>query len=192
MSATMGCEVGEMQPAAWMTQPSWFLVAGLPWPEGHDADMAEAAIAIAPDITKAARHVGPDGMPVPLGHDLALMLDAGSQCAAAIGKRVVFLSDITRWLADNGLNWERAGVDFPTAQDELEHQALGLFVTVSRTAYTILCSNTASLTIYNTSGTTTEISPGERDQLRASLEAVLNADWPPYVTKALAAANHAA
>lgn len=192
MSATMGCEVGTMQPATWMTEPSWFLVAGLPWPDGHDADLAEAAVAIAPDLTKAARPVGNDGKPVPLGHDLALMLDVGSQCAATLGKRVVLLSDITRWLADNGLNWERVGVDFPAAQDDLEHQPLGLLATVSRRAHTILCSTTASLTIYNTSGHTTEISPDEREQLRASFEAVLNADWPPYVTKVLAAAKPAA
>ncbi len=33
-----------MQPATWMTAPSWFLVAGLPWPEDHaDAEVAEAA-----------------------------------------------------------------------------------------------------------------------------------------------------
>jgi hypothetical protein len=59
---------------------------------------------------------------------------------AALGKRVVFLSDITRWLADIGLSWERMGVNFATAQDELEHQARGLFVMVSRRAYSILRS----------------------------------------------------
>jgi hypothetical protein len=25
-----------IQPALWMTDPSWFLVAGLPWPEDQD------------------------------------------------------------------------------------------------------------------------------------------------------------
>ncbi len=90
-----------MQPAAWMTEPAWFLVAGLLWPEDQaDAGLAEAAFAIAPEVTKVARPVGADGNPVPLGRDLALMLDAGSRCAYALGKRVVFLADITRWLAD--------------------------------------------------------------------------------------------
>jgi hypothetical protein len=44
------------------------------------------------------------------------MMDAGSRCAAALGKRVIFLSDITLWLSDIGLSWERVGVDFATAQ----------------------------------------------------------------------------
>jgi hypothetical protein len=60
--------------------------------------------AIASSVTQALRPVGPDGEPVPLGRDFALMLDAGSRCAAALGKRVLFLSDITRWLADIGLS----------------------------------------------------------------------------------------
>jgi hypothetical protein len=115
-----------MQPAAWMTSPSWFLVTGLPWPEDHAEDeVAEAAFAIAPEVTQAVRPAEPGGEPSPLGHDLALMLDAGSRCAAALGKRVIFLSDITRWLTDIGLSWERIGVDFPPRRLSLNssHQA---------------------------------------------------------------------
>jgi hypothetical protein len=117
-------DVFVMRPAPWMTDPSWFLVTGLPWPEDQaGAEIAEAAFAIAPAVTQAVRPVGPGGKPVPLGHDLARMLDAGSRCAAALGKRVVFLSDITRWVADNALDWERIGVDFAAAQNELEQQS---------------------------------------------------------------------
>ena len=182
-----------MQPATWMTDPSWFLVTGLPWPEDHpDADLAEAAFAIAPHVTQAVRPAGPDGEPVPLGHDLALMLDAGSRCAAALGKRMIFLSDITRWLTDIGLSWERVGVDFPTAQSELEQQSPGLFITISQRAYSILCSTAANLTIYHTSGSVVEVSPEERELVRASFEATLDADWPGYIRKALATAQPAA
>jgi hypothetical protein len=188
-----GEECPLMQPATWMTDPSWFLVTGLPWPEDHaDSEMAEAAFAIAPYVTQAVRSAGPDGKPIPLGRDLSLMLDAGSRCAAALGKRVLFVSDITRWLADIGLGWERIDVDFPTAQDELEHQSPGLFLTVSSRAYTILCSTTPNLTIYYTSGDTAEIPPEERELVRASLEERLDADWPGYITKALANALPAA
>src|SRR5437763_12046829 len=115
-----------MQPATWMTNPSWFLVTGLPWPEDQaDAEVAEAAFAVAPYVTQAVRPVGQDGEPVRLGRDLALMLDAGSRCAAALGQRVLFLSGITLWLADIGLGWERIGVGFSAAQDELEQQGIG-------------------------------------------------------------------
>ena len=194
MSVTMaGEDVWTMQPAPWMTDPSWFLVTGLPWPEDQtDADVAEAAFAIVPPVTQVVRPVGPEGEPVRLGHDLALMLEAGARCAAALGKRVIFLSDITSWLADDGSNWERIGVDFSTAQNELEQQSLGLLVGVSRKAYTILCSTAPHVTIYYTSGRRAEIPPEERELLRASFEARLHADWPGYITQALASAQPAA
>jgi len=186
-------DVPVMQPATWMTDPSWFLVTGLPWPEDQDdAQVAEAAVAIAPHVSQMARPVGPDGKPVPLGRDLALMLDAGSRCATALGKRVIFLSDITRWLADIGLSWDRIGVDFPIAQNELERQAVGLCLELSQRAYTILCSTDRNLSVHYTDGSKTEIPPEERELLRARFEVALNASWPGYVTQALAKAQPAA
>jgi hypothetical protein len=182
-----------MQPATWMTDPSWFLVTGLPWPEDQsDADVAEAAFAIAPYVTQAVRPAGRDGQPVPLGRDLALMLDAGSRCAAALGKRVLFLSEITRWLADIDLSWDRIGVDFETAQNELEQQAIGMYLALSQRAYTTLCSASRMLTIHDTSGRIAEIRPEDRELVRARLEEALDARWPGYVTKALADAQPAA
>jgi hypothetical protein len=188
-----GKDVAVMQAEAWMTEPSWFLVAGLPWPEDQAiAGMAEAAFAIAPAVTQAVRPVGADGKPVPLGRDLALVLDAGSQCAARLGKRVIFLSDITLWLSDIGRSWERIGVNFPAAQDELEQQKTGLFVTVSRRAHMILCSAAHSLTIYCTDGNVAEVAPEERELVRAGFDSRMNADWPAYVTAALANVQPAA
>jgi hypothetical protein len=182
-----------MQPETWMTNPSWFLVTGLPWPEDQpEAEVAEAAFAIAPQVTQAVRPAGPDGKPVPLGRDLAVMLDAGSRCAAALGKRVLFLSDSTRWLADSGLNWDRIGVDFETAQNELEQQAIGMYLAMSQRAYSIVCSASRTLTIHYTSGLIAEVLPEERELVRAKLEEALDARWPGYVTKALANAQPAA
>jgi hypothetical protein len=169
-----------------MTDPSWFLVTGLPWPEDpSDTDVAEAAFAIAPYVTQAVRPAGRDGQPVPLGRDLAMMLDAGSRCAAALGKRVLFLSDVTRWLADIGLSWDRIGVHFETAQNELEQQAIGMYLALSQRAYTILCSASRTLTIHDTSGRSAELPPEDRELVRANLEEVLDARWSRYVTKAL-------
>jgi hypothetical protein len=186
-------DVPVMQPATRMTYPTWFLVTGLAWPEDpDDPQIAEAAFAIAPDVTRAVRPIGPDGEPVPLGPDLALMLDAGSRCAAALGKKVIFLSDITRWLAETGLSWDRIGVDFPTAQNKLEQQSPGLFIMVSSRAYTSLCSTARNLTIHYTDGSKAEVPPEERELLRAGFEARLDADWPGFITKALANAQAAA
>jgi hypothetical protein len=175
-----------------MTHPPLFLVTGLPWPDDDgDAEIAEAALAIAPDVTRAVRPVGPDGQPVPLGRDLAVMLDAGSQCAAALGKRTLLVSDITRWLAGTGRTWESIGVDFATAQNELEQQSPALIVTVSQLAYAILCSAARDLTVY-TSGRAAEVPTGEREQVRAALEARLAADWPAYISEVLASVRPAA
>ncbi len=181
-----------MQPEPWMTDPSWFLVAGLPWAKDQaDAEIAEAAFAIAPPVTQVVRPVGPDGKPVPLGRDLALMLGAGSRCAAALGERVIFLSDITRWLDDTGLSWHRIGVDFPTAQNELEQQGIGMFLSLSQRAYAILCSTGRTLTLY-TPGGTAEVPPEERELVRAKLQAALDADWPGYIAQVLANVQSAA
>ncbi len=194
MSVTMAKkDVLVMRPATWMTDPSWFLVTGLPWPEDQaDAEVAEAAFAIAPYVTQAVRPIGPDGSPIPLGHDLALMLDAGSRCAGALGKRVLFLSDITLWLADIGLSRERIGVDFSTAQNELEQQGIGMYLSLSQRAYAILCSTARMLTIHDASGSKAEVPPEDRELVRANFEAALNADWPGYVTQVLAGVQPAA
>jgi hypothetical protein len=182
-----------MQPEPWMTDPSWFLVVGLPWPEDHaHEEVAEAAFAIAPFVTQAVRPMGPDGNPVPLGRDLELMLDAGSRCAAALGKRVLFLSDITHWLADLGLTWERIGVSFEIAQNELEQQPIGIYLSVSQRAHAILCSVARTLTIHCTSGGATQIPPEDRELIRENFEAALDADWPGYATQALASTPPAA
>ena len=182
-----------MQPEAWMTDPSWFLVVGLPWPEDHaHADVAEAAFAIAPFVTQAVRPIGPDGIPVPLGRDLELMVDAGSRCAAALGKRVLFLTDITRWLADLGLTWEHIGVSFETAQNELERQPIGMCLSVSQRAHAILCSAARTLTIHCMSGGAVQVPPESREMVRTNFEAALNAGWPGYATQALASAQPAA
>lgn len=178
-----------MQPAGWMVRPPLFLITGLPWPDDDDgAEKAEAALAIAPAVTQMVRPVGHDGQPVPLGRDLALMLDAGSQCAAALGTRVLFVSDMTRWLADTGRTWESIGVDFATAQAALERQSPALIVTLSRTAYTILCAADRNPSAHYASGSLSEATTDEREKLRTALEARLDADWPTYITKALASA----
>jgi hypothetical protein len=194
MNVTMTGEVSPVtQTATWMTDPSWFLVTALPWPQDQaEAEIAEAAFAVAPYVTQAVRPTGPESKPVPLGYDLALMLDAGSRCAAALGKRVLFVSDITAWLAGIGLSWERLGVDFHTAENELEQQTIGMYLAVSRRAYSVLCSASDTLTIHYASGFTAEVRPEDRELVRAKLEEALDTGWPGYVTAALADAQPAA
>jgi hypothetical protein len=115
-----------------------------------------------------------------------------SRCAAALGKRVLFLSDVTRWLADLGLNWERIGVSFEIAQNEIERQPVGIYLSVSQTAHAILCSAARTHTMHYISGDAAEVPPEERDTVRAELEASLDANWHGYVTRTLASAQPAA
>ncbi|MGH3302355.1 MAG: hypothetical protein ACRDOK_11850, partial [Streptosporangiaceae bacterium] len=105
-----------------------------------------------------------------------------------LGKRVLFVSDITRWLADTGRTWEHIGVDFATAQNELERQSPALIVAVSRTAHAILCAVARDPTVHYDPRRPAEVTPGEREKVRTSLEARLDADWPTYITKAIASA----
>jgi len=79
-----------------------------------------------------------------------------------------------------------------TAQGELEQQSPGLYIMVSRRAYTILCSTARDLTIHYTSDSKAEVPAEERERVRASLEAALDADWPGYITEALVSAQPAA
>jgi hypothetical protein len=94
-----------------------------------------------------------------------------------------------------GRQWPGLGthrLDFPTAQNELAQQSPGLFVMVSSRAYTIRCSTARSLIIHYTDGSKAEVDPGERELVRASFEARLDADWPTYLTRALANVQPAA
>ena len=175
------------QLETWINNPSWFLVAGLPWPEDQAAaDVAECAFAIAPDVTEVVRPVGADGAPVPLGRDLALLLDAASRCAAALGKRVLFVADISRWLYDLGLSWEDIGVSFETALNELCRQGIGMYLALSEWSHSVLCSPTRTMIMFYPSGRRVESGDEDRDLVRAQFEEVLDSGWPGYVTRVLA------
>ena len=96
------------------------------------------------------------------------------------------------WLAGIGLSLECLGVDFHTAENELEQQAIGMYLAVSRRAHSVLCSASDTLTIHYTSGLTAEVRPEDRELIRAKLAEALDTDWRGYVTTALAAAQPAA
>lgn len=84
------------------------------------------------------------------------------------------------------------GVDFHTAENELEQQTIGMYLAVSRGADSVLCSASDTLTIHYTSGLTAELRPEDRELVRAKLEEALDTGWPGYVTTALADTKPAA
>jgi len=86
----------------------------------------------------------------------------------------------------------RIGVHCSSAQNELVQQGVGMYLSVSQRAYTILCSTARTLTIYHTSGGRAEVPPEDRELVRANFEVALDTDWPGYVTQALAGVQPAA
>lgn len=172
-----------------LREPSWWLVHGLPWPEGATG-VAEAAFASSPDATLTLRPQGTDGQPVAMSRTLEAMLLVARVVARGTGTRVVFLSDATLWLADHGLSWGKLGIDWAAALAELE-QSCGLCITVSETAHSIICSAARMLTIHSPSGERV-VTDEERGLVKEQLAARLAADWPGYITSVLANARSAA
>ncbi len=156
--------------------PAW-LVFGLPWPEDAQ-DMAEAAYAVAPVTVPRSL--------VPL--ELTKILDYTEHYARERSLRVVFFSDLTRWLSDLGTTWLDQDVDWQEAQrTAIELPILGLFLTVSHRAYLHLCDTSRSgFTVYNRDGTTETPPASEREDVRAALVEILDQDWPGYVEQAAA------
>lgn len=159
--------------------PTW-LVFGLPWPEDAQ-DMAEAAYAVAPVTVPRSL--------VPL--ELSRMLDYTENYARQHSLRIVFFSDLTRWLSDLGTSWLDQDVDWQEAQKAaIELPILGLFLTVSHRAYLHLCDTSRTgFTLYNRDGTTETPPASEREDVRAALVEILAQDWPGYVEEAAAIAT---
>jgi hypothetical protein len=165
----------------WMTDPQWFLVVGLEWPEDTQ-DMAEAAFAIAPDVALAVRPVGPDGEPVSPSASLRNLIDVGREYVDRQGHGVVFVTDLTMWLTSRGFGnypWSGVGIDFDSAIAELNEQ-VGLYITISEQAHAILCSAAHQLTMITPSGQR-KIQPEERERMRSAFGDRLRADWPTYI-----------
>ena len=152
-----------------LREPSWWLVHGLPWPEGATG-MAEAAFASAPDATLTLRPQGADGQPVAVSRTLEAVLLVARAFARRTGARVVFLSDATLWLTDHGLSWEKLGIDWAAALAELE-QACGLCITVSETAHSIICSAARMHTIHSPAGERV-VTDNERELVNLGLSPV--------------------
>lgn len=159
--------------------PAW-MVFGLPWPEEAE-DMAEAAYALAP--VTVPRSLVPPG--------LAAILDYAETYADRRGLRVVFFSDLTRWLYELGTSWPAQDIDWMEAHDvAVELPILGLYLTVSHRAYLHLCDATLrGVTLHKLDGTTETPPPSEREDVRAALVDILARDWPDYVEAAAAMAT---
>lgn len=150
-------------------EPSYWLVHGLPWPDGH-APMQEGAYAIAPTIFRR------DLLPP----DAARILAVADAFHAESRARAIFFSDLTRWLDARGSDWASLDTDGEGGLafcDELP----GLFLTISQRAQAIICdASREGLTMYYPGGRSEKITPEERQVVHDVIEQRLVADWPPY------------
>jgi hypothetical protein len=97
-------------------------------------------------------------------------------------QRVVWFTDVTRWLDARGHSWASLDIDWERALMEIQElPILGLYITVSRRAYTHLANAAKRATIFYDDGTSEPLTEKEREAVRAALEKTLDSDWPPYV-----------
>lgn len=158
--------------------PAW-LVFGLEWPEDAD-DVAEAAYAMAP--ATVPRSVMPP--------DVVTILDFAETYARDRSVRVVFFSDLTRWLSDNGTSWAARDIDWVVAQDTIrETSILAVYLAVNRRTYTHLCDASRRRTLHHLDGSTEVLSADEREEVRSALLGVLEREWPGYVEAVVATAS---
>lgn len=162
-----------------LAHPRYWLMFALPWPTAdQDVDMAEAAYAIAPQTV-------PDRQRDRMLSDAVDLLGFTEVYAREHpGRRVVWLSDVTRWLEwEKGLSWSALGVDWEDALTELSAQPLlGMFMTISCRAHLHMVNTARQCTLHHTDGQPSEVlTDDERNAVHEALTTKLKADWPVYI-----------
>ncbi|HEX3783931.1 MAG TPA: hypothetical protein VHX38_30075 [Pseudonocardiaceae bacterium] len=163
-----------------LIHPPYWLVHGLPWPtDDPNTTMAEAALALAPRLV-ADHEVSKNAYSI-IGLTELYAKDHPKQ-------RVVFLSDVTRWLDSKGSSWPAVGVDIESGLYEFpEAPILNLFMTINRRAYNhIINATRKAFTVHYTDGTSEQLTNDERQKVRQDLEGVLVNDWENYIQEMFA------
>lgn len=152
-----------------LLHPSYWLLFGLEWPGGEDP--AEAAVVFAPP--SIPRHQ--------LGRDARDILAVADAYVNAIPGKVVFLSDLTRWLDHHGDTWFSRGTDWETGKDELlDLHIPAVWIALTRLGHIILCDASRDDVTLHYPDHTEQITPTQRQACRASIENGLADDWPDY------------
>ncbi|MEC3952576.1 hypothetical protein VMT65_05990 [Nocardia sp. CDC153] len=161
------------EPPPLLVNPPCWLIFGLPWPDSA-TDFAESAIAVAPSSV-------PRNVVSQAGADV---LDLATAIARDNGYRVIFLSDVTKWLdAQQQRTWADLGIDSEDVSLELtETPILQLYMTLSQLGHALICdASRQGLTVHTPNGAW-QTGPREREDLRSHLTISLQRDWPPYAT----------
>lgn len=158
-----------------INNPPFWLVLGLPWPDGSRNDTEECAQAIAPTFIPCEAQSRP----------VQAILDFAIGLHRKHGMRVIFLSELTGFLRRAQANWAEIGVpDFDTAlSDLIEVPTPTLFMSLTQYAHMLLCTAGNAQTIThspeNPAGRT--VDPSEYAELKKNLQGALDRDWPAYI-----------
>jgi hypothetical protein len=161
-----------------LMHPPYWLVYAMDWPNDEsDSPMAEAAFAFAPhSVTKQMQKHVRDvvGFTTVYAHEHP-------------GQRVIWFTDVTRWLTEQEQSWSTLGVDWERALAEIPTlPVLGLMMTVNRRAYQHLVTAAAKATVHYLDGSSEVLTDHERKAVHRAFEEKLDADWPPYIGRMLA------
>lgn len=166
------------QVERFLAHPRYWLMYALPWPAADpNVGMAEAAHVIAPP-TVPGRTL--DGLPQDVA-DLLGFVDVYAH--EHPGRRVVWFTDVTRWLEwEKNSNWSALGVDWQYALAQLPKlPLLGLYMTISRRGYHHLVNTAKHFRLTYTDGNSEVLTDEERQAVHAAFERQLDTDWPNYV-----------
>jgi hypothetical protein len=97
-------------------------------------------------------------------------------------QRVVWFSDVSRLLRDNGDSWDNFGVDWERALIQIaELPILGLYMTINQRTHFHILNAVTNFTIHHLDGTSELLAEEEREAVRRSIEQLLSKDWPPFI-----------
>ncbi|MDH6107915.1 hypothetical protein P3T36_006374 [Kitasatospora sp. MAP12-15] len=161
-----------------LLQPRYWLVQALAWPQA-DGPYRECAQALVPPMI-------PRQMVPRDAADILTVADAYQ--GEHPTRRLVFFSDLTRWLDGQGSDWGRRGTDWEGGLRQLEEApAPGLYLTLSQYHHTILGdASREGMTIYFSDGLVEKVTPEIRDAARAFMQQTLERDWPGYISRLIA------
>lgn len=150
------------------------------WPEDVDGDIAEAAFVVAP--ATVPRSVMPP--------DAVTILDYAEAYAEERSVRVVFFSDLTRWLSELGTSWLDKDIDWSVALDAMRESRIPtVYFAVNRRTYQHLCDTGRRRTRHFLRGRTEVLRASEREEVRETMVDLLDQQWPVYMEAVAAFGN---
>jgi hypothetical protein len=99
-------------------------------------------------------------------------------------ERMVWFSDLTRWLDGRGNGWAALGIDGRQALLRMpELNIVGLYMTISKRAHHHLINTAERLSVHHPGGGSEVLGGDERERVRAAFLDQLDRDWPELIAE---------